>query len=308
MSRKQKKVIVMIPAYCEEDTIAQTISAVRGVTPALEESGCKLLIYVMNDGSTDGTVANAEAAGVDRVVHHRMNQGLGAAVRTGLQAAKRDGADIVVKFDADLQHDPSDIPLLIGPILREEADLVYGNRFEKISYKMPFVRRIGNVIFSRLMRWMTNWPVVDSQPGIFAASKDYLSVCYIPGDYNYTQQILLDAYHKGMRFAQIPVHFYERGSGTSFVSLRYPIKVLPQILRVLIGVRPLKVFAPIGLFFLGIALISAVFNIFMWLNGSAIKPIQNVNLVMGAGMFGLQTFFFGLLADLVVNMSGRQVQ
>ena len=304
----RKKVTVMIPAYCEEKSIAQTIRSVRDTAPALRECGCDLLIYVMNDGSTDQTVANAQAAGADRILHHRLNQGLGAAVRSGLQAAKRDGADIVVKYDADLQHEPGDILPLISPILREEADLVYGNRFEKISYKMPLVRRAGNVVFSRLMRWMTNWPVVDSQPGIFAASKDYLAVCYIPGDYNYTQQILLDAYHKGMRFAQVPVNFHERGTGKSFVSLRYPIKVLPQILRVLIGVRPLKVFVPIGVFFLGIAGIAAALNLMLWWSGSAVKPIQNVNLVLGTGMFGLQTFFFGLLADLVVNMSGRQTQ
>jgi glycosyltransferase involved in cell wall biosynthesis len=294
-------VFVAVPAYCEEQTIGLTIKALKAMGETLVDREIVLKIYVVNDGSTDDTARQAKLAGADRVLSHRVNQGLGAAVRTGLLAAKRDGADIVIKFDADLQHEPMDIPVLIEPILNDEADIVYGNRFERIRYKMPFVRRVGNLAFTGLMRWMTKWPVRDSQPGIFAVSRAYLNVLYIPGDYNYTQQILIDAYHKGMRFAQVPVAFNERKTGTSFVSLKYPFKVLPQILRVLVGVKPLKVFGPVGLFFLMICLIVSAANISSWLAGSAGKPIQNVNLVLGSGMFGLQTIFFGLLADLIVK-------
>lgn len=295
------KVYVAVPAYCEEETIGSTINALKALGGTLAGRDIELKVYVVNDGSTDNTANQAKLAGADRILSHKVNQGLGAAVRTGLLAAKRDGADIVVKFDADLQHDPQDIPDLIAPIIQDEADVVYGNRFKRLSYKMPFVRRVGNLVFTRLMRWMTNWPVTDSQPGIFAVSKAYLRVLYIPGDYNYTQQILIDAYHKGMRFAQVPVAFHERENGKSFISLKYPFKVLPQILRVLVGVKPLKVFGPIGLFFLLLCLVVAVANVSFWLYGSAGKPIQNVNLVLGAGMFGLQTIFFGLLADLIVK-------
>ena len=296
-----KKVFVAVPAYCEETTVGATVESLKKLAAKLVDQDIDLQVYVVNDGSSDATAENAKAAGADRVVHHRVNQGLGAAVRTGLLAAKRDGADIVVKFDADMQHDPDDIPHLLAPILEDEADVVYGNRFEKINYKMPFVRRVGNLVFTGLMRWMTNWPVRDSQPGIFAVSRAYLDVLYIPGDYNYTQQILIDAYHKGMRFAQVPVSFHEREAGKSFVSLKYPFKVLPQILRVLVGVKPLKVFGPMGLFFLGLCAVVAVHNLMMWLTGGASKPIQQVNFVLGSGMFGLQTIFFGLLADLIVK-------
>jgi glycosyltransferase involved in cell wall biosynthesis len=296
-----KKLIIIVPAYCEELSIAETISAIKQIKPAANEVNFNLQIYVINDGSTDNTVAEAKKAGVDRIVNHRVNQGLGSAVRSGLYAAKRDGADIVVKFDADLQHEPEDILEIIKPILNDEAEIVYGNRFEKIKYKMPFIRKAGNIVFTRLMRRMTNWPVVDSQPGIFAVSDDYLQVFNLPGDYNYTQQILLDGYHKGMRFAQVPVSFNKRETGKSFVSLQYPLKVFPQILQVLIGVKPLKVFGPTGLFFLGIGLFVAIVNLTSWLFGDAIKPIQQVNLVLGTGLFGLQTLFFGLLADLIVK-------
>lgn len=301
-----KKLIVIIPAFCEEQTICKTIESIKEQRESLKSLGLETLIYVVNDGSTDQTVAEAQRAGADRVLNHRINQGLGSAVRTGLKAARKDGADLAVKFDADLQHDPADIVKLVRPILDDEAELVYGNRFKGMKYKMPFVRRMGNLAFTRLMRWMTGWPVTDSQPGVFAVAGAYLDVSYIPGDYNYTQQILLDAYHKGMRFCQVPVSFARRDSGTSFVSMKYPLKVFPQIMQVLIGVKPLKVFGPVGFFFIGICILVSATNLINWIGGSAAKPIQNVNLVLGAGMFGLQTLFFGLLADLIVKQNSSR--
>ena len=155
-----------------------------------------------------------------------------------------------MKLDGDGQHDPADIPDLIRPILEDRADVVYGNRFPRITYRMPFVRRVGNALFRRLMRWLTHWDVKDSQPGMFAVNDAYLQVCFIPGDYNYTQQVLLDAYLKGMRFEQTPIAFHRRKAGESFVSLKYPFKVLPQILLLMVLVRPLKVFLPVAAFFL----------------------------------------------------------
>ena len=298
-----KKIIVIVPAYCEEEIILKTVRALKELQPLFEKKGFAFFIYVINDGSTDKTAENARLGGADKIIQHRVNQGLGSAVRTGLQVARRDHGDILVKFDADLQHDPMDIMAIIQPILDDEAEIVYGNRFEKINFKMAFVRRAGNMVFSGLMRRLTNWPVVDSQPGIFAVSKEYLDVFYIPGDYNYTQQILLDAFHKGMRFAQVPVTFNKRVSGTSFVSFRYPFKVLPQIIQVLVGVKPLRVFGPISLIFLGTGTLVGVLDLFDWIFGGSLKPIQHVNLVLGTGLFGLQTAFFGILADLIVKQN-----
>jgi hypothetical protein len=210
------------------------------------------------------------------------------------------GAEICVKFDADLQHDPEDILKLIDPIRRGEANLVYGERFSKIEYKMPLLRRWGNRAFTALMRRLTGWPVEDSQPGIFATETDYLQIFEIPGDYNYTQQVLLDAYLKGMRFAQVPVSFRPRRVGRSFVSLKYPMKVFPQIALVVCISRPMAVFFPIGLVFFLFAAAVFTFQVGEWLWGAASKPVENVNLVLGSAMFGIQIMLFGILAKLIV--------
>ena len=116
-----KKLIVVVPAYNEEDGIQETITNLKGIKTKLKTKGFELFVYVVDDGSVDNTYSLAQDAGADRIIKHKTNIGLGAAVRTGLLAARKDGADVIVKFDADLQHDPNDIIALINPILNDEA-------------------------------------------------------------------------------------------------------------------------------------------------------------------------------------------
>lgn len=295
------KLIVVVPAYNEAERIEETVRALSGVRGGMRRIGVDFRVYVVDDGSIDNTGVLAAAAGADRVLRHKVNHGLGAAIRTGLSGAHRDGADIAVKFDADLQHDPNDIFELIKPILDDAADVVYGNRFERIEYRMPLLRRAGNIVFTALMRFLTGWPLRDSQPGIFAVNRDYLDVFHIPGDYNYTQQILLDACHKGMRFAHVPVRFRKRTTGRSFISLKYPFKVSYQIFMVLVTAEPMRIFATIGILFLAAAFLIIGAELALFFLEYTPKPVQHVNAVLGLLFFGLQTFFFGVLAELIIK-------
>lgn len=129
----------------------------------------------------------------------------------------------------------------------------------------------------------------------------YLDVFRLPGDYNYTQQILLDSYHKGMRFSHIPVTFNKRTTGSSFITFKYPLRVLWQIVMVLIGVKPMRIFGTIGVLFLLIAVGIASVQLTQFFIGQADRPIENANLVLGTGLFGLQTVFFGALAQLIIE-------
>jgi len=301
-SKDNKKLIVIIPARNEEASISTAIESLKKISDKLKNLNLSLSIYVVDDGSSDNTKTASLRAGADRVIRRNEKPGLGAAVRTGLVAAVSDGAHIVVKIDADLQHEPHDIPSLLKPIIEDEADIVYGNRFEKPLFKMPFIRKMGNIAFTSLMKKLTGWPIKDSQPGIFALGKAYLGVFFIPGDYNCTQQILIDAFIKGMRFSHIPVSFNRRTSGSSFISAKYPFLVLSQIIMLLVSIKPLKVFSPIGLLFLLIG--GAIFftEISLWFAGILPRPVDHVNATLGFSLFGLQTLFFGLLAELIVRL------
>lgn len=301
-SRSMKRLAVVIPAYNEAEMIANVVKELRKKQTDLKKLGYLLRIIVVNDGSKDATQSEAENAGADLVIRHRVNRGLGAAIRTALQTAFDDGADIAVKFDADLQHDPDDIPAIIAPICEDEADIVYGKRFNRIEYRMPFIRRMGNRVFTALMRMLTGWPLEDSQPGIFAVSRDYLRVSNLPGDYNYTQQVLLDAYYNGFRFKHVDVRFKKRETGKSFVSLSYPVKVGHQIVLMLISFKPMKIFGFLGgiLLFAGAGV--AGYEVSNWLRQISHKPVIHVNAVTVLLMSGFQLFFFGLLAELIVTM------
>lgn len=149
------------------------------------------------------------------------------------------------------------------------------------------------------MRKVTGWKITDAQTGLMVYSRKYLANFNMPGNYNPPHQTLIDAYHKHMRYMEVPVVFHPRTSGKSFVSLKYPFKVFPQILRTLIMVNPLKVFMPMGVFliFCGIA----VFIIEWYLvNHQIIESIHDSSILVLI-IFGIQTAFFGLLADLIVN-------
>jgi hypothetical protein len=286
--------VVVVPAHDEVDRIGQVVTDLRGLAPATAERGLELRVYVVDDGSHDGTPHAAIEAGAHRVLRHRTRRGLGAAVRTGLVAARADGASVAVEFDPDLQHDPGDVLPLIQPILEDEAEIVYGDRSG---------RRAGSACFTTLMRWLTGWPLRDVEPGILALSHAYLEQFALPGDHDYTRQILLDGYHKGMRFEHVPVRFHTRAGEPSSAPQRYPFQALGQIVRVLCSVRPLRVFAPIGLLFVLLAGSILLWQVGERLAGGAPTPLRNVNFVMGTGLLGVQMLLFGLLADLIVRRS-----
>ena len=111
-----KKLVVIVPAYNEEKTIRDTLVGLFSIKPDLNKLGYELKIYVINDGSTDKTEKLANEYEEVLVITNKKNKGLGAAVRTGLFSANNINADIVVKYDADLQHEPFDILALIKPI------------------------------------------------------------------------------------------------------------------------------------------------------------------------------------------------
>ena len=233
------KIVVFIPAYNEEQKIAETIRQTVSAYKNSSDKGYEVEIIVIDDGSTDRTIEKAEHEGV-RVFSHSVNFGLGAATRTGMQQAFEMGADVAVKLDADLQHDPKDIEKVIMPILRDKADIVWGSRFAgTIHYEMPLYRRWGNRVFTFLMNILTNYKITDAQTGLMAYGKRYLKNFQIITNYNPPQQILLDASSKYMRYEEVPVEFYPRTSGSSFVSLKYPFKALYGIGRLIIYANPL---------------------------------------------------------------------
>ena len=192
-----------------------------GVLAAIARSGVDgRVAIVVDDGSTDGTGRIAEAAGAT-VVRHELSRGLGAALRTGLAAARDLCPRAVVYLDADGEYDATEAAALLVPIERGEADYVIGSRFLGKPQGMTRARRVANTLFSALLSLCAGRWTTDGQSGFRAFSGRAVDVAEIVHDYNYAQVLTLDLLHKGMRMAEVPITYRKRSAGASFVNVQY---------------------------------------------------------------------------------------
>jgi hypothetical protein len=211
-------VTVMIPVHNE----AATIGAV------VERVPFEYDVVVVDDGSTDGLVVPDRAA----VVRHDRNRGLGAAVRTGFDEARRRGSRAVAFLDGDGEYDPAELPRVLAPVLEGRADYVVGSRFAGFRRDMLPWRRAGNVALTLLTSLLARRRLSDAQSGMRALGADALAHAVIAHDYNYAQVLTLDLLGKGFRYAEVPITYRRRRQGRSFVRLgRYLWHVLPAMAR-----------------------------------------------------------------------------
>jgi glycosyltransferase involved in cell wall biosynthesis len=220
------RIAVVVPAKDEGATIGALLDGIAEVSIL----GHDLHPIVVDDGSTDATVAIARGRGAE-VVSHPENKGLGAAVRTGLRAAVASGAVAVAYLDADLEYAPGDIPKLLEPVLSGRADYVLGSRFRGGVRGMRLYRRAGNYAFTALLVLLTGTNMTDGQTGMRAFSREAADRAEIVHDYNYAQVLTLDLLRKGFRFEEVPIRYSVREHGESFIRWSYPAKVLPAIWR-----------------------------------------------------------------------------
>lgn len=190
-------VFVVIPAYNEAQIISDVIAEVF--------SAGNYSVIIVDDGSCDGTYEQATTCEGVIALRHRINRGKGAATKTGIVAAKRLGADVVVTMDGDGQHDPSDIKALIQPIIDGNCDVVLGTRPRKTG-EMPYIKIIANKI-GNLVTWLLyGLHVSDSQSGFRAYSRYASGVIDTKADkYEYDSKVIREINNNKLRFKEIPI-------------------------------------------------------------------------------------------------------
>lgn len=231
----KKQVVVFLPAFNEQEVIGSVINRIpRKIHPLID-----IKVLVIDDGSKDHTVSAAKKAGADYIVSLEKNNGLGAAVRTGLNECVKLGADIGVMIDADGEYPPEQIPDLIKPILEGAADYTMGSRFLGTIKGMRIHRRLGNYCFTFLQSLLLRKWIVDGQSGMRAFTKQAMAHAEIIHDYNYAQVLTLNLVRKGFRVKEIPIHYHVRTTGQSFIKFKaYMGSVLPAIIKEI--TRPVK--------------------------------------------------------------------
>lgn len=206
------KTPVIILAYNEAKTIRRVI---RNIT---QQAGVDIL--VVNDGSKDGTSAEARAEKVT-VIDLPYNLGIGGAMQTGYLYASLYEYDYAVQLDADGQHDPRFINALLQPLLCGEADMVIGSRYkQKMGYHGSAGRRIGSLFFTALLKLLTGWNIHDSTSGFRAMNKrviKFFAASY-PQDYPEVD-VIIRLERNGFQLEEVPVEMHPRKGGKSSITL-----------------------------------------------------------------------------------------
>ena len=207
------KILVIIPAFNEENTIRVIIDGIRTFLPRAD-------ILVVNDGSTDSTESIARGEGVF-VLDHPYNMGIGATMQTGFLFARSNSYDIAVQVDGDGQHNPESLPALVKPIEDRTADLVIGSRYlSKVGFKSTLLRQMGIKFFSVLLWVLTRRRVTDPTSGFRAMDQKVLELFSkeYPSDYPEVEA-LVSAHKNGLRFEEIPTIMRDRQGGTSSIGI-----------------------------------------------------------------------------------------
>lgn len=221
------RVCAVIAAYNESLTIGKIIQETRKYVDT---------VFVVDDGSTDNTANLARANGAE-VIQHRVNQGPGAAVQTGYDLAIANGFDYVVQLDADMQHNPKYIPKLLDVALSDDCDVVIGSRFLNDSYKnWPFIRKIGIMFFTKLVRVLGSVNVTDAISGFKVHKASSLKKLSRASKKFPAAEQILEYAKKGMKIKEVSVEMPLRSSGDSYLNIKklaiYPFVVSTAVLKV----------------------------------------------------------------------------
>lgn len=254
-SRGPIRLLVLLPALNEEATLADVLERIPRVIPGIDE----VETLVVDDGSDDGTVEVARAAGA-AVISHGGNRGVGAAMQTGLDEAVRRRVDFAVSIDSDGQFAPEDIPEVLAPVLEGRADFATASRFKDPALvpRMPALKRWGNRRMARIVSTILGERYHDVSCGFRAYSRETLLQLVLSGAFTYTQESFLALGQKGLRIVEVPLAVRGvREHGTSRVASSIPLYAL-ETSRILL--RFLRDYSP-GVFFNTASLLIALFGL-----------------------------------------------
>jgi len=234
------KLIIQIPSYNEENQLPATLSSLPRAVAGFDQ----VEVLLIDDGSTDGTVEVARAYGVDHIVRLTNNKGLAAAFQAGMDAGLKLGADVIVNTDADNQYNADDIPKLVAPILRGEADMVVGDRqIGNVAHFSPLkkgLQRLG----SWVVRQASSTAVPDTTSGFRAYNREAALQVQVVTKFTYTLETIIQAGKLLVAVDHVPVRTNpQTRESRLFPSMgSYVRRNILSIFRIYSQYEPLRVF------------------------------------------------------------------
>lgn len=218
-----QRVLIVIPAYNEEETIIAVLKELQQVVPEFDR-------VIVNDGSSDATGEVVAALG-EKQLRLPCNVGYGQALQTGLKYALIRGYDIVVSMDADGQHRPEDVPLLVNTLQENGADMVIGSRFcNGNPYNTPISRRLGQLLFSYLTRLLLGRRIYDTSSGFKALRTSACEVIVNGTFMDFHIETIVQLSMLNFKIVELPITVEERTFGRSMHSIasvfQYPLKTI----------------------------------------------------------------------------------
>lgn len=252
---------VVIPALNEEDGIQEIAARVLSTRPQLNAVGIDTLeLIVVDDGSTDQTAAIVASMPDVCLIQHQVNQGYGAALKTGFAAAS---GEWIGFLDADGTYPPEYFPQLYQKATQENADIVIGSRMAGAESQMPRVRRLGNLIFAGLVSLLSARRITDSASGMRIFKKSILQQIYpLPDGLNLTPVMSTRALHEQIKMVEIPIPYSERVGRSKLNVIRDGMRFAQSITWTALGYNPVRLLGMVGLvalclaFFIGLGLVA----------------------------------------------------
>lgn len=294
------KLIIQIPCYNEEKTLGITLAEL----PRQIDGIGAVEWLIIDDGSKDRTVEVAIQHGVDHIVSIGRNRGLANAFTTGLRECLKRGADIIVNTDADNQYCAADIPALVAPILRREADIVIGSRpITTISHFSP-IKKMLQKLGSGVVRLVSGATVQDAPSGFRAISREAALQVNIFSRYTYTLEMIIQAGQRGSHIISVPIRVNGDLRPSRLVkSIRsYVSRSAQTIVRIFVLYRPFRFFAFLGCVPFTLGMILAARWVWLMVYEYPItRQLHISSLVIAAILIlaGVQAWGLAFVADLL---------
>ncbi len=291
------KLIIQIPCYNEEETLELAYNDLPRQIDGIDT----IEYLIINDGSSDNTVAKARELGFHHVVSFKRNKGLAKGFMAGIDACLHLGADIIVNTDADNQYCGADIEKIVRPILEEKADIVIGERpiddTEHFSWKKKKFQHLG----SWVVRVASDTDIPDAPSGFRAYSREAALRLNVVNEYTYTLETIIQAGHNKVAMTSVPIRTNgETRPSRLFSSMwKYMKRSATVITRSFVMYKPLKFFSTLGAILLLLGLVLGIRFLVYFFTGEGDGHIQSLILTAVLMMTGFQTITIGLLGDTI---------